>query len=226
MLKRRRTFVVIPAFNEERRLPQTINRLKKYFPLTRTIVVDDGSTPALAPFMPSRVIVARHSVNLGKGMALKTGCELAIKLKAQSIILMDADGQHHPKDIPHFLNKLDQGYAVVFGARYIGRGMPVWRLLGNRFLNYYAGFLFGLHLHDIWCGYRAFRTENYPQIVWNSSSYSSGVEMAVKVGLHHLRHTEHFVGTIYHAKGSVTGTTLHDGLKLLLDLTVWRLGFL
>jgi glycosyltransferase involved in cell wall biosynthesis len=219
-------FTVIPAYNEENRLPRTIKRLSKYHPLSQVIVVDDGSSCPVKDFLPREVIIARHRVNLGKGMALKTGCELAIKKGAKIIILMDADGQHDPKEIPYFLNKLSQGYDMVFGARYIGRGMPVFRLLGNRFLNYFAGYLFGLHLHDIWCGYRVFRAEIYPKISWNSSNYSSDAEMAVRVGLNHFRHTEHFVGTIYHSKGSVTGTTLHDGLKLLLDLTAWRLGFI
>ena len=219
-------FVVIPAWNEEHRLPETLKKLKKYHPLSQTIVVDDGSSNPIDRYIPDDVIVVRHRVNLGKGMALKTGCELAIKKKAGIIILMDADGQHDPKEIPSMLKKLNQGFDVVFGARYIGKDMPLFRLLGNRFLNYYAGFLFGLHLHDIWCGYRVFSTDIYPKLSWNSANYSSDVEMAVKAGLGRLKHTEHFVGTIYHEKGSVTGTTLHDGLKLLLDLSFWRLGFI
>ena len=223
-LKTEKVFVVIPAYNEEHRLPGTIRRLKKYHPLSQTIVVDDGSKVPIQNFLPSDVIVARHRVNMEKGNALKTGCELAIKKGARVIVLMDADGQHDPKEIPAMLKKLYQGYDIVFGARYIGQGMPAWRLVGNRFLNYYAGYLFGLHLHDIWCGFRVFKTQIYPDIVWNSSNYSSDVEMAVNVGRKKIIHAEHFVGTIYHDKGSVTGTTLHDGLKLLADLTIWRLG--
>jgi glycosyltransferase involved in cell wall biosynthesis len=221
-----RTFVVIPAYNEEKRLPDTINRLRRYHSLEHTIVVDDGSTHPIKNYLPHEVIIARHRVNMEKGNALKTGCELAIKLGAEIIILMDADGQHDPKEIPAMLKKLDQGFDIVFGARYIGKGMPVFRLLGNRFLNYYAGYLFGLHLHDIWCGFRAFKVEIYPKISWNSPNYSSDVELAVKVGLNKFKHTEHFIGTIYHEKGSVTGTTLHDGLKLLIELTLWRIGLI
>ncbi len=115
---------------------------------------------------------------------------------------------------------------MVFGVRHLDKKMPVWRSLGNRLLNSYAAWLFGIRLHDVWCGYRAFRAEIYPQIAWKSYSYSSDVEMAVRVGLNKLAHTEHYVGTIYHDKGSVTGTTLHDGLKLLMDLSWWRLGFI
>jgi hypothetical protein len=80
-----------------------------------------------------------------------------------------------------------------------------------------------LNLCDVWCGYRAFRANVYKKIVWNSSDYSSDVEMAVAVGLNKLKYTEHFVGTIYHNKESTTGTTLHDGLKLLIDLLFWKM---
>ncbi len=226
MSKKELIFVVIPSYNEEHRLPETVRKLKKFHPLSQVIVVDDGSRKEIRKFLPKDVLVARHRVNLGKGMALRTGCELAVKKKADIVILMDADGQHDPKEIPEFIKKIKSGYQIVFGARYVGEGMPAWRLLGNRFLNYYAGFLFGLRLHDIWCGYRAFRTDIYKKILWNSCNYSSDVELAVRAGKNRLRHTEHFVGTIYHEKGSVTGTTLQDGLKLLLDLSVWRLGFI
>ncbi len=218
-----RIFVVIPSYNEEFRLPNTLVKLQKYHPLNQVIVVDDGSKNPISKYISSRVTIIRHQVNLGKGMALKTGCETAIKLGATAVVLMDADGQHDPKEIPAFIKLLKQGYLMVFGARYIGHGMPTWRLLGNRGLNYTATILFGLKLHDIWCGYRAFKVSIYPKIVWEATDYSSDVQMAVKVGLHHISHIEHFVGTIYHDKGSVTGTTLQDGLKLLIELLIWRL---
>lgn len=219
-------FVVIPSYNEEVRLPPTLSRLKKNINLSRVIVVDDGSVKPVRDFLPPGVIVARHKVNLGKGMALKTGCDLAVQMGAKVIILMDADGQHDPRDLPKFLACLEKGDQFVFGARYVGKHMPLWRLLGNRLLNRYTAYLFGLKLHDVWCGYRAFRSDIYHKIAWESDRYSSDVEMAVRVGLAGLRHSEVFVGTIYHEKGSVTGTTLHDGLKLLFDLTIWRLGFI
>ena len=215
--------MVIPAYNEEKRLPDLVKKLKTYIPLSRIIVVDDGSKIKIENFLPKTVWVARQRVNLGKGIALRTGCDLAVKLGAEVIILMDADGQHDPKEIPAFVEKLKKGYQVVFGARRVDEKMPIWRKGGNAFLSKVVRVLFGLNLCDVWCGYRAFRANIYKKIVWNSSDYSSDVEMAVAVGLNKLKHTEHFVGTIYHDKGSTTGTTLHDGLKLLIDLLFWRL---
>ncbi len=218
----KKIFVVIPAYNEEKRLPELIKKLRTYIPLSRMVVVDDGSKIKLENFLSKRVWVARHRVNLGKGIALRTGCDLAVKLGAETIILMDGDGQHDPGELPAFIKKLNHGYQVVFGARRLDKKMPVWRKWGNGFLNRTVAVLFGLNLCDVWCGYRAFRTNIYKKIIWDSSDYSSDVEMAVAVGLNKLKHTEHFVGTIYHDKESTTGTTLHDGLKLLIDLLFWR----
>lgn len=217
------TYLVIPAYNEEGRLPEVIKKLKKYFPLNRVIVVDDGSKVEIAQFLPPEITVARHPVNLGKGMALRTGCELAIKLGAKKIVLMDADGQHDPKEIPYFIEELNKQYKIVFGSRKLDKDMPFWRMAGNNLLNKTAATLFGLNLHDVWCGYRAFDTEIYPTIVWNAADYSSDVEMVVNVGLNKIKHKERYVGTIYHDKKSTTGTTLQDGLKLLLELFVWRI---
>lgn len=214
-------FVVIPAYNEESRLPSVIGAVKEFIPLGHIIVADDGSRRPIAGFLPQSVRIARHAVNLGKGMALKTGCELAIKLGAKTIILMDADGQHDPAEIPKFLKLLKKN-DIVFGTRYIGEGMPFWRLLGNRLLNKACAWLYSLKLNDIWCGYRAFKTGIYSKIKWNAADYSVDVEMAIKVGQNKIKHQELFVGTIYHDKGSYTGTSAVDGIKLLLELFIWK----
>lgn len=214
-------YIVIPSYNEESRLPGVVTKVNKFIPYRQIIVADDGSRKPIAEFLPKQVRVVRHSVNLGKGMALKTGCELAIKVGAKTIILMDADGQHDPAEIPKFL-KLIKDNDVVFGTRYIGEGMPIWRLLGNRLLNKSCAWLYGLKLNDIWCGYRAFKVSVYPQISWDAADYSVDVEMAIKVGQNHIKHQELFVGTIYHDKGSYTGTSAIDGIKLLLELFIWK----
>jgi glycosyltransferase involved in cell wall biosynthesis len=216
-------YVVIPAYNEEKRLPGLMPRIKKFLSLSRVIVVDDGSKNEIAGFLPKKILVARHRVNLGKGMALKTGCELAIKLGAKRIVLMDADGQHDPKEIPAFVGELDKGYKVVFGVRERAKCMPRWRVAGNWILSRLVEVMFGLKLHDVWCGYRAFESQIYKKIVWKSADYSADVEMAVNVGKAGLKHRELVVGTIYLDKLSTTGTTINDGIKLLLDLFYWRI---
>ena len=216
-------YIVIPAYNEERHLPLTIRKLKSYPPLNRVIVVDDGSKFPIEKFLPPAIMVARHRVNLGKGMALKTGCELAIKSGAKSIILMDADGQHDPKEIPQFIRLLDQGNQMIFGARRMHKGMPFGRLIFNRVLSRFTSGLFGLRLRDVACGYKAFQSKVYSKISWKASDYSSDIEMVVHAGINKLRCQELLIDAIYLDKRSATGITIQDGIKLVGELFLWKL---
>src|SRR3989344_7801744 len=110
-------FIVIPAYNEAQRIGKVLEGAKSY--ASRTIIVDDGSRDATYSAIRenfSEVIALRHKINLGKGAALKTGCDAAIKLGADIIVVMDADGQHKPEDIPRFVDSLERRERdIVFG---------------------------------------------------------------------------------------------------------------
>lgn len=215
-----RAFVVIPVYNEGPRVGALLQEVAREIPLERVVVVDDGSRPALDRSWLGGAHLLRHAINLGKGMALRTGCEHALARGATTVILMDGDGQHEPRDIPRLLQPLAE-VDIVFGARDLGWKVPWVRLLGNRAINAWTNTLFNLDLHDIWCGYRAFRAEAFPVLAWNASDYAADVEMVVRAGRARLRHTEVPIGAIYH--DAYKGVTVVDGLRLLLQLCAWRL---
>jgi len=97
----------------EKHIEKVIKEAKKF--AKNILVVDDGSKDKTSFIAKnSGAFVLRHIVNLGKGAALKTGCEFAIKNNAEKIIALDADGQHDPKEIPNFVKALDKA-DVVFG---------------------------------------------------------------------------------------------------------------
>jgi glycosyltransferase involved in cell wall biosynthesis len=213
-------FVVIPVYNEGDRIGALVRELAGVVPPVRVVVVDDGSRPAVEAKAVEGARLLRHAINLGKGMALRTGCEHALARGATAIVLMDGDGQHEPRDIPRLLDAL-QEVDVAFGARDLGWKVPWMRLAGNRVLNRWTNILFGLDLHDIWCGFRAFRAEAFPALAWNASDYSADVEMAVRAGRARLRRREVSIGAIYH--DAYKGVTVVDGLRLLVRLAGWRL---
>ena len=98
-------FIIIPAYNEQELVGKVINGAKEYS--DNIIVVDDGSKDNTYENAKSLgVIVLKHSVNLGKGAALKTGCEYAFQNGADKVIVVDADTQHDPKEIPKFLEAM------------------------------------------------------------------------------------------------------------------------
>lgn len=213
------TWVVIPAHNEEKEIEEVIKKTKRY--VNNIVVVDDGSKDkTYETAKKANVIVLRHVVNLGKGAALKTGCEYAIKKRADYIILMDADAQHNPKEIPNFIKNLNNA-DIVFGYRKITKHMPPILRFGNWFIRGTINLLFNIKINDPLCGYRAFKSRIYKKIRWNSLDYSIESEMATKAGKRHLKYKEIPIQTIYSDK--YKGTTIIDGVKIVLNMLWWRL---
>lgn len=212
-------FVVIPAYNEETNIRKVIEETKKY--ISNIIVVDDGSKDkTFEEAKKENIIVLKHIINLGKGAALKTGCDYAIKHGASEIIVLDADAQHEPSKIPNFLKELEN-VDVVLGYRKLSRSMPFILKYGNWFINKITKLLYGLNLHDTQCGYRAFTANAYKKIRWKSSDYSMESEMIANIGKRRLKYKEIAIKTIYADK--YKGTTIIDGIKIVYNLFGWRL---
>lgn len=216
--------VVIPAYNEERRVGRVAQEAACYAEFV--IVVDDGSrdgTWRALSNLPRPVYAVRHLVNMGKGAALKTGCAVAVRFHAEIIITLDADGQHPPEYIPRLIDYLRaRNLDFVFTERTGGDAMSLTRRAGNYAVNRAALYLFNLRTRDVWCGFRAFRASCLPKIMWRSSDYSGEIQMAVAVGRSGLRYGAYPIPTIYDT-GAVKGVHILHGLKLLLQMAIWRI---
>ncbi len=211
------TFIVIPARNEESNIAEVIRDAEKF---GKVVVVDDGSEDKTYYVAASEgVLVLKHLVNLGKGAALKTGCDFAITNGAEKIVVIDADAQHNPKLIPSFLDLLKES-DIVFGYREFSKDMPAVLRFGNRFINYFAELLYGVKLNDTQCGYRAFKAETYKRIRWRSHDYSVESEIVAKVGRNKIKYAEVPVETLYRDK--YKGTTVLDGVKIVLKMLWWK----
>jgi len=98
--------VIIPSKDEETRIKDVLSKIDKS--IVDIIVVDDGSKDKTSKVAEANgAFVLRHKVNLGKGIALRTGAEYAISKGYKKLVFMDADGQHPPELIPRFLEVLD-----------------------------------------------------------------------------------------------------------------------
>ncbi len=219
--------VVIPAYNEAKYLAQVVNGARSF--VDYVIVVDDGSTDETpdiirqlsANQLTKKVIALYHEVNLGKGAALKTGCEAAIYLKADIIITMDADNQHNPKIIPNFIAALQRERVdIVFGARQFNSRMPWSMILGNYFLSRIINRLFKMMVHDTQSGFRAFTIAAYRAMQWESRGYEAETEMIVRASEHQLRYQEIDIDTIYH--DNYKGTTFLDGIRIFWHIMRWK----
>ncbi len=216
-------YIIIPLYNEHRRGVKTIERVLEVctFPI---IVVDDGSTDMSYEMLNNRysenkrVILLRHIINLGKGAAMKTGAEMAWKMGAETIIFIDADGQHNPAHIPAFEKALQRNQ-IVFGFREMNSSMPRVRKWGNLLAVWIIGLLFNIKRKDLLCGYLGFRKDVYKKILWKSARYGIETEMATKVGKNKLAFEQIKVDTIYIDK--YKGVSILDALKILTRIPFW-----
>lgn len=217
--------VVIPAHNEASRLPAVLRELGEHTgDLVRaTVVVDDGSRDDTAEVArKAGAVVTRHALNLGKGSALLTGCELALRLGAGIIVTMDADGQHRPADLPALVAPLIAGDAdVVLGARRFGDQMPALFRFGNRLLSGCLRAFYGLEVADSQSGYRALTASAFKAVRWSSRGYAVESEMLVHMARARLRCVEVPIPAIYHER--YKGTQPLDGLMIVGQLVRWRL---
>ncbi len=213
------TYIIIPAYNESKNIEKVIKKTKKY--CKNIIIVDDGSSDnTYLTAKKTGVIVLGHIVNLGKGAALKTGCDFAIKKGAEIIISLDADGQHDPKEIPKFLEAL-KDCNIVLGYRKLNKKMPLVLKLGNWFISFITRFLYRINIKDTQCGYRAFNVKTYKKIRWDALDYSMESEMIAQIGKNKLKYQQIPIETIYSEK--YKGTTIMDGIKIVLDMFWWKL---
>ncbi len=218
-MEKSNVWAVIPAYNEESNIAKIVKKTKKY--LANVIVVDDGSKDKTKEVAEKAgAFVLSHVVNLGKGSSLKTGCDYAFEKGAKFVVVLDADAQHNPDDIPRFIEKLKK-YDIVFGYRKASSKMPLVLRFGNWFISSIVRVLYGVELNDTQCGYRAFTRDAYIKIRWNALDYSMESEMIARAGKQRLKYIQIPIQTIYADK--YKGTTVIDGVKIVLNMIWWKL---
>jgi len=209
-------YAIIAAKDEAARIEQVI---VETLPFVNTVlVIDDGSSDATKEVSEKAgATVLHHVVNLGKGAAMQTGCDVAFQKGADAVVLLDADGQHEPKEIPKFKKALEKA-DIVFGIRDKSATMPLILRFGNWCIFKMTQVLFGMSITDTQCGYRALTKKAYEKVKWESSGYSVESEMIAKAK--GLKYATVSITTIYADK--YKGTTIIDGIKIGLNMIWWK----
>ncbi len=159
--------LIIPVFNEEENLPLLHEAIRAALEglgiQWEVIYVDDGSKDrsldvlhALAGSHPGQIRVVELRRNFGQTAAIAAGIDHAA---GDVIVLMDADMQNDPADIPMLLEKIQEGYDVVSGWRRFRQDRFVTRTLPSRIANALISRVTGVHLHDYGCTLKAYRRE-------------------------------------------------------------------
>ena len=176
--------VIIPAYNEEKMIAQTIeglrNELDKLDLDYEIIVINDGSidkTKKTLKEVPGIQII-NHPYNKGYGASLKTGIKNA---KFDFILFFDADGQHPTKEIPNLL-KYTKDFDMIAGARIKGKYKgPFVRLPGKKLLHLIANYLVGMKIPDLNCGFRIVKKakmKKFLHLTPNGFSFSTTTTLA------------------------------------------------
>lgn len=173
--------IVLPAKNEAGAIGETIAKIQALDLASEIIVVNDGSTDEtqqVAEHAGANVKVVTHPYSKGNGAAIKTGARNAT---GDIIVFMDADGQHDPRDIPKLLEKIEQGYDLVVGARQKGSQANVGRGIANKLYNNLATYMSDHKVEDLTSGFRAVRAEKFKEFIYllpNGFSYPTTSTMA------------------------------------------------
>ena len=170
--------ILLPAYNEELAIAQTVQRIKELHPDFEVLVVDDGSTDnTMQAAMDAGANVWPHPYNIGNGAAIKTGLRMA---QGDWVIMMDADGQHNPEDIAELLEHKDK-FDMVVGARTSGSETAFHRDIANKMYNGFASYITKFNVKDLTSGFRLLRTSTAKQYIYllpNTFSYPSTLTMA------------------------------------------------
>ena len=213
-------FLVIPGYNEGPRVGSVIIHAKKY--VKDVVFVDDGSEDdTFARASKTGVKVLRHSENLGKASAIRTGADYACRKGADAIVFMDSDQQHDPRDVPRLVEALkDQD--IVFACRDLrSKSMPFIKRVGNSFFDVLFRIMFGIAISDTQSGFKIMTSVAYKKLDLKSRDYNVESEMAAKTARLKLKFSQIPIETVY--KDVRKGTGFLDGVSV--TLAILRLRF-
>jgi glycosyltransferase involved in cell wall biosynthesis len=213
--------ILMPVYNEQRYLPEALKQALAvdYGCDVELVVVDDGSADATPEILRStddpRLRVIRHERNAGKGAAIRTAAKAA---DGDYMVILDADLEYDPADIPRLLEPIRDGRAtVVFGSRTFGShsSFSFWYVMGNRAVTTAANMAFNCYLSDLETCLKVMPLSLYRSLAVRSRGFGMEAEVTGKLLRRGIRPFE--VPVSYRARTRLEGKkiTWRDGVEAL-----------
>lgn len=220
--------IIIPAYNEEKYIEKTVKKCLEILP--NVIVIDDGSkdlTYSIAK--KAGVLVLKHKVNKGKGVALRTGFNYALDKGFSGIITLDADSQHNVDEIKKFIDFLlsnKESIDIILGNRMANpKGMPFIRLVANKFTSWLISKRANLNIPDVQSGFRYISRKVLENVKTKSNRFEAEPELLLRASLKGFKILSIPISTIYH-KGIISNVhPIKDSLmflKMFIKSFLWK----
>jgi glycosyltransferase involved in cell wall biosynthesis len=206
---RPRVIAGLPAYNEDKYIGTLVLDTRQY--VDEVIVVDDGSvddTARIAGLAGADVL--SHPQNLGYGAAIRSLLAEARKRDADILVILDADSQHDPQEIPSLVQPIQEGFDFVVGTRegQVGR-IPLYRRVGQKVILNSLNILSGQRLSDSECGFRAFSRKALDTLNLKESGMAVSAETIAEATRCNLKVTQVPVSVTYHKDGSTLNPISH-----------------
>lgn len=210
----------MPAFNEEKYIGTLVLQARRY--VDEVIVIDDGSTDdtvETAKLAGARVIT--HEKNRGYGAAIQSIFAEAKKLDPDVLVVLDADAQHSPKEIPNLVKPVLDGNDCVIGSRHEHtKKIPFYRRIGQRIITSSVKTLSEDDLTDTECGYRAFSRKAVQTLELRENGMAVSAETVAEASRKNLKVIQVPVSVTY-GKDSSTHNPLAHGLSVFTRILTW-----
>lgn len=193
-----RNCCLIPAFNEAGTIAEVVRPALKHVP--HVIVVDDGSVDSTAELaLKAGAVVLRHERNRGKGMALRTGFAHVLRQGYESVVTLDADGQHDTSEIGKFLTAHGEGSGdIIIGTRLWDRAaIPRYRYIPNRIGIFCISRAAGCRIDDSQSGFRLYRRKVLKDVSLTTTGFETETEILIKAARQGFRVFNLPVSAIY-----------------------------
>jgi len=194
-----RIAAIIPAYNEEKHIGDVVRRTRQK--LDDVLVVDDGSADETAErAREAGAEVIMHEQNRGKGETIKTGLRHWQDRQSEFVIILDADGQHRPEEIDHFLNAAvsSDEPKLILGTRMNDlSAMPIVRRIVNRWMSDRISAVCGQKIPDTQCGFRMLHRQLIPELLGGAARFDYETEMLIVASRKGFRIVSVPISTVY-----------------------------
>ncbi|MFC1932890.1 glycosyltransferase family 2 protein [Chloroflexota bacterium] len=216
---RPKVIVAIPAFNEEKYIGTVVLKARQY--ADEVIVLDDGSTDDTSEIARlAGATVIKHNENKGYGAAVQSLLTEVKKREPDVAVLLDADFQHNPQEIPNLIKPISEGFDLVIGSREERSGIPRYRRIGLRVISYFSGILSGKKLSDSESGFRVFSKKAIALLELRENGMAVSAETIANAAEKGLKIIERPISIRYTRDGSTLNPVVHgfDVLRRIITL--------